>query len=235
MPIKYLGIPLFKGRAQSCFFDDLVERISSRIQNWKSKLLSFGGKLTLIKSVLCSMPIHILSLLNVPKKVTNRIQKILANFLWSSQGNNRIHWISWRQICHPFVEGGLGIRDLDTFMQSLQSKFAWLFLQGQSLWAQIVRSKYGTWHHVLHKGIKPSSSHCWKAIAKHLPLISNNTRTIIRSGNSSFWKENWMGRSLWFPGCPLPLLSVKEALDIPPFLEVLIDFPSKRWPSPSSS
>ncbi|GAV58392.1 hypothetical protein CFOL_v3_01926 [Cephalotus follicularis] len=68
LPIKYLGIPLFKGRAQSCFFDDLVKRISSRIKNWKSKLLSFGGKLTLIKSVHCSMPIHILSLLKVPKK-----------------------------------------------------------------------------------------------------------------------------------------------------------------------
>ncbi|GAV79223.1 hypothetical protein CFOL_v3_22688 [Cephalotus follicularis] len=52
LPIKYLGIPLF---------EDLVERISSRIQNWKCKLLSFGGKITLIKSVLSSMPIHILS------------------------------------------------------------------------------------------------------------------------------------------------------------------------------
>ncbi|GAV89821.1 hypothetical protein CFOL_v3_33233 [Cephalotus follicularis] len=174
------------------------------------------------------MPIHILSLLKVPKMVTNRIQKIFANFLWSSQGNSRLHWISWRQICHPFKEEGLGIRDMDTVMLSLQSKFAWLFLQGKSLWAQIVRSKYGTCHHILQKGIRPSSSHCRKAIANHFLLISNNSRMIIRSGNSSFWKDNWLGHFLWFPACPLPALSVKEALDLPHLLDVLLNNPQKE-------
>ncbi|GAV64669.1 hypothetical protein CFOL_v3_08187 [Cephalotus follicularis] len=174
------------------------------------------------------MPIHILSLFKVPKMVSNRIQKLFANFLWNSQGNNRLHWIGWHQICHPYAEGGLGIRNMNTVMQSLQSKFAWRFTQGDSLWAQIVRSKYGTFHHILQKGIRPSSSHCWKAIAKHLPLISNLSRMIIRSGNSSFWKENWLGRPLWFPACPLPTLSVKEALNIPPLLEVLLDSPQKE-------
>ncbi|GAV67189.1 hypothetical protein CFOL_v3_10698 [Cephalotus follicularis] len=160
LPIKYLGIPLFKGRARALYFEDLVERISSRIQNWKCKLLSFGGKLTLIKSVLSSMPIHVFSLLKVPKMVSNRIQKLFANFLWNSQGNSRLHWIGWHQICHPFAEGGLGIRNMNTVMQSLQSKFAWRFTQGDSLWVQIVRSKYGTCHRILQKGIRPSSSHC---------------------------------------------------------------------------
>ncbi|GAV70533.1 hypothetical protein CFOL_v3_14031, partial [Cephalotus follicularis] len=139
-----------------------------------------------------SMPIHILSLLKVPKMVSNRIQNLFANFLWNSQGNNRLHWFGWHQICHTYAEGGLGIRNMNTVMQSLQSKFSWRFTQGDSIWAQIVRSKYGTCHHILQKGIRQSSSHCWKAIAKHLPLISNLSRMIIQSGNSSFWKENWL-------------------------------------------
>ncbi|GAV67200.1 hypothetical protein CFOL_v3_10708, partial [Cephalotus follicularis] len=133
IPINYLGIPLFKGRAQALYFEDLVERITSRIKKWKCKLLSFGGKLTFIKSVISSMPIHILSLFKVPKMVSNRIQKLFANFLWNSQGNSRLHWIVWHQICHPFAEGGLGIRNMNTVMQSLQSKFAWRFTQGDSL------------------------------------------------------------------------------------------------------
>ncbi|GAV90162.1 hypothetical protein CFOL_v3_33571 [Cephalotus follicularis] len=174
------------------------------------------------------MPVHIMSLLKIPKMVSKRIQSLFANFLWSSQGNNRYHWISWHQICHPFEEGGLGIRDMDSVMQALQSKLAWLFLQGESLWAQIVRSKYGTSHHILQNGIRPFSSHCWKAIAKHLPFISNNSRMIIRSGNSSFWKENWLGRPLWFPACPFSALTVNEALDIPHLLNVLLDHPPKE-------
>ncbi|GAV68546.1 hypothetical protein CFOL_v3_12049 [Cephalotus follicularis] len=181
------------------------------------------------------MPVHIMSLLKIPKMVSKRVQSLFANFLWSSQGNSRHRWISWHQICHPFEEGGLGIRNMDSVMQALQSKLAWLFLQGESLWAQIVRSKYGTCHHILQNGIRPFSSHCWKAIAKHLPFISNNSRMIIRSGNSSFWKENWLGCPLWFPACPLPALTVKEALDIPLFWTCYSITPKKRWPSPSSS
>ncbi|GAV57132.1 hypothetical protein CFOL_v3_00670 [Cephalotus follicularis] len=171
------------------------------------------------------MPIHILSLLKVPKKVSNRIQKRFANFLWNSQGNSRLHSIEWHQICHPFAERGLGIRNMNTVMQSLQSKFSWRFTQGHSLWAQIVRSKYGTCHHILQKGIRPSLFHCWKAILKHLLLISNLSRMIIHSGNSSFWKENWLSRPLWFPACPLPTLSVKKVMDIPPLLDILLDSP----------
>ncbi|GAV83505.1 zf-RVT domain-containing protein [Cephalotus follicularis] len=51
---------------------------------------------------------------------------------------------------------------------------------------------------------------------------------MIRSGNSSFWKENWLGRPLWFLACPLLALTVKEALDIPPLLDVLLDHPQKE-------
>ncbi|GAV81940.1 hypothetical protein CFOL_v3_25393, partial [Cephalotus follicularis] len=100
-----------------------------KIPGYYSKFLSFGGKLTLIKSVLSSMPIHILSLLKVPKLVSNHIQIFFANFMWNSQGNSRLHWIGWHQICHLFEEGGLGIRNMDTVMQSFQSKFVWLFTQ----------------------------------------------------------------------------------------------------------
>lgn len=40
------------------FFDKIFNSISSQISGWKSKLLSMGAWLILIKSVLCSMPIY---------------------------------------------------------------------------------------------------------------------------------------------------------------------------------
>ncbi|KAL0926716.1 hypothetical protein M5K25_002960 [Dendrobium thyrsiflorum] len=44
LPLKYLGIPLFKGRKRSFLFDDLISKVQKKLNAWNSHLLSFGGK-----------------------------------------------------------------------------------------------------------------------------------------------------------------------------------------------
>lgn len=73
LPIKYLGVPLFKGRAKLEYFLELEANFNKRISGWKGCLLSFGGKLTLIKSVLTALPIHSLSIIKVPRKLFKRL------------------------------------------------------------------------------------------------------------------------------------------------------------------
>ncbi|GLJ40989.1 hypothetical protein SUGI_0848590 [Cryptomeria japonica] len=65
LPCKYLGIPLDKGRRSSKLWDNLVEKIKSRINTWKGRWLSFAGRATLVKSVLTAMPIYLLSCQNL--------------------------------------------------------------------------------------------------------------------------------------------------------------------------
>ena len=43
-----------------------------------------GGKVTLIKSTLSSLPTYFLSILPIPGKVANRMEKLQRDFLWSS-------------------------------------------------------------------------------------------------------------------------------------------------------
>lgn len=58
-PLLYLGAPLIKGRSKAVNFEELIKRITSKLEGWKTRFLSFAGKITLIKSVLAGIPIYI--------------------------------------------------------------------------------------------------------------------------------------------------------------------------------
>lgn len=53
---KYLGIPLYKGPKKAFLFDDLICRIRDRISGWEKKILSPGGRITLLRSLSPSPP-----------------------------------------------------------------------------------------------------------------------------------------------------------------------------------
>ena len=81
LPSKYLGLPLCVGLPKKYIWDSVVERIDKTLSSWKSKYLSMGGQITLIKSILSSIPIYFLSYFKCPKSVMQRIEKIQRNFL----------------------------------------------------------------------------------------------------------------------------------------------------------
>jgi hypothetical protein len=55
---KYLGLPAMVGADRSDCFRHLIDRVNLRINGWKEKLLSFGGKEILIKSVAQAVPVY---------------------------------------------------------------------------------------------------------------------------------------------------------------------------------
>lgn len=82
LPFIYLGCPMYKDRTTMRIFNPIIDKMKSRIQGWKGKLLSLGAKFTLIKSVLQSMPLDILSLINPPMGAINIMNKLMRNFFW---------------------------------------------------------------------------------------------------------------------------------------------------------
>ncbi|XP_042974708.1 uncharacterized protein LOC122306346 [Carya illinoinensis] len=163
-------------------------------EGWKSKMLSFGGKILLLRHVLNSMPIHILSVVKVPKAVFGMINKIFSNFLWgSSLGNKKRKWVAWHQICKPMEEGGIGIRDLVEVQQSLFMKFGWKLVTGVSLWADFFREKYLHRDHVYNVMTKNKGSRFWKGIMEVMLRIFQNSQWLIGAGNINFWMDNWLG------------------------------------------
>lgn len=51
--------------------------------------LSFGGRITLLKSVLSMLPVYFLSAFRCPSKVIDSLEKIEREFLWGSSPNNK--------------------------------------------------------------------------------------------------------------------------------------------------
>ncbi|XP_021991606.1 uncharacterized protein LOC110888385 [Helianthus annuus] len=82
LPVRYLGVPLISSRLVYKDYKILIERLESRIDNWKNKTLSFAGRLQLIKSVLSSMHIFWASVFTLPTSITADLEKKMRVFLW---------------------------------------------------------------------------------------------------------------------------------------------------------
>ncbi|XP_060210626.1 uncharacterized protein LOC132637573 [Lycium barbarum] len=68
-PFTYHGVPITHARKRKVDYTELLKKIKYRLQTWKGKLLSYGGKAVMITSVLQSIPIHVLSAIRPPKCV----------------------------------------------------------------------------------------------------------------------------------------------------------------------
>ncbi|GKF54074.1 hypothetical protein Tco_0160984 [Tanacetum coccineum] len=51
-PFNYLGVKVGSNMSRINSWDDVISKVSSRLSKWKLKLLSIGGRLTLLKSIL---------------------------------------------------------------------------------------------------------------------------------------------------------------------------------------
>ncbi|RVW86677.1 LINE-1 reverse transcriptase-like [Vitis vinifera] len=82
LPSTYLGLPLGAPNKAGYVWDGVEERMRWKLALWKRQYLSKGGRITLIKSTLASMPLYQLSLFRMPKGVARRLEKLQRDFLW---------------------------------------------------------------------------------------------------------------------------------------------------------
>jgi hypothetical protein len=54
--------------------------IKKRLSSWKGKHLSVGGRLTLINSVLSSLPMYMMSFFLIPKEVLKKLDYFRSRF-----------------------------------------------------------------------------------------------------------------------------------------------------------
>jgi hypothetical protein len=62
-PFRYLGLPMHFRKLNNKDWKMIEERIEKRLSGWKGKMLTVGGRLVLINSVLSSLPKFMLSFL----------------------------------------------------------------------------------------------------------------------------------------------------------------------------
>ena len=87
LPSTYLGLPLGASHKSVKVWDGVEERMRKKLALWKGQFISKGGRITLIRSTLASMPTYLMSLLRMPREVKLRLEKIQRDFLWGGE-----HW-----------------------------------------------------------------------------------------------------------------------------------------------
>ena len=123
LPILYLGMPLGAQYKTLNVWNPVLEKIERRLASWQTSYLSKGGRLTLLKSTLASLPTYFLSLFAISVSVAQRIEKLQRNFLWGWMGDvQKYHLVSWDQVCSPIPYGGLGVKNLVLFNKALLGK-----------------------------------------------------------------------------------------------------------------
>ena len=73
LPIKYLGILLGANPKRVETWKLVIQRIESKLSNWKAGLLSQAGKLVLIKAAINNLLMYYLGLFRMPKVVAKKI------------------------------------------------------------------------------------------------------------------------------------------------------------------
>ena len=81
-PSSYLGLPLGAPHKAIGVWHSVEERFRKRLASWKMQYISKGGRITLIRNTLSSLPIYHLSLFRMPKKICSSLERIQRQFLW---------------------------------------------------------------------------------------------------------------------------------------------------------
>lgn len=127
----------------SMLWNPVIERLEPRLAGWRKQFLSKGGRLTLVKSTLSSLPTYFMSLFVIPVSVANKPEKLERDFLWEgSIVERKYHLVNWSSVCSNVRVGGLGIKKLRMFNMALLGKWMWRYMiERDALWKREVQGK----------------------------------------------------------------------------------------------
>ena len=99
---------------------------------WSVRRLSRIGKITVLKSLIASQVIHLLSPLQANSQIIKQINDVFFDFLWNTKGDK----IKRNVITQNYGNGGLKMIDIASFNKALKSVWIRKYLD---------ESKKGKW------------------------------------------------------------------------------------------
>jgi hypothetical protein len=195
LPFKYLGIPIHFEKLRNGEWKPIEDRCERKLSCWIGKLLSYGDRLILINSVLTSLPMFMLSFLEIPIGVRKRLDYYRSRFFWQSDGHKRKYRLTkWNIICRPKDQGGLGIEVLEVKNKCLLSKWLFKLLNEEGVWQELLRNKYLQSKSLSQVTVKPLDSPFWKGLMKVKEEFFKRGTFKVGDGTSiRFWEDVWLG------------------------------------------
>ena len=117
-PVKALGVFHGYNIDLDSIWLEKSKKIKACLEVWKTRDLTFQGKVLLIKSLILSKISFEIEMRGIPEKYKKEINNMMWNFIWSG----KIDLIKRDVCCLSVNEGGMGMVNLDTFIQARQIK-----------------------------------------------------------------------------------------------------------------
>ncbi|GJT47588.1 putative RNA-directed DNA polymerase, eukaryota, reverse transcriptase zinc-binding domain protein [Tanacetum coccineum] len=203
-PMKYLGVLVGCNMARCFNWNAIINKFSSKLSSWKVRLLSVGGRLSLIKSVLGNLPIYYMSLYLMPTSIRKKLESMRNKFfIGCDSDEKKLTWIKWDRCLASKEDGGLGIGSIYGLNIGLLFKWIWRFLCNHSdLWVRAIKSIHGSEggiNIVSNRSLRRST---WGSIlssinslkSKGIDLFSYCSRKIGNGNDTRFWDDIWCGQ-----------------------------------------
>ncbi|KAF3782949.1 putative ribonuclease H protein [Nymphaea thermarum] len=192
LPLTYLGVPLFVGNMQDNLCVSLILRVEKKLSLWSSKLLSYAGRLCLIRYVLFSLIGYWCSVFILPKSIQHKLEATMANFLWGSQETKKgVHLVAWKTLCRPVLEGGVRLKLLADWNKACIGCITLHICQDEAPWASFIRKKYLALHSLWALKCPKKESWFFKGVRKSWVHILHQVRWSVGIGAIRFWTDKW--------------------------------------------
>ncbi|XP_022020292.1 uncharacterized protein LOC110920387 [Helianthus annuus] len=146
VPFVYLGILVGANMNRENNWEAVVNVFRSRLTKWKANCISIGGRVTLIKSVLESLPTYYFSLYKASVCVIKKLELLIKKFLWGGGDDvKKVHWMGWDTVTCSKRKGGLGLTKLEWSNKALLLKWLWRYRnEVDSLWRRTIDAIHGS-------------------------------------------------------------------------------------------
>ncbi|GJW62013.1 hypothetical protein Tco_0111348 [Tanacetum coccineum] len=167
-----------------------------------STMNRIGGRLTLIKAVLCSLGIYYLSIFKASEIILKSLESLRAKFFWGGQDSKKLIWIKWANVLSCFEKEGLNIGSLKSFNLALLQKWRWRWFSfPNALWVKVIKAIHGQEGGFDTYGCKFNG--IWdRIVGSSIFLHSKNIILLnyfrFKAGCGTrirFWKDIWIGDS----------------------------------------
>ncbi|GJS73367.1 reverse transcriptase domain, reverse transcriptase zinc-binding domain protein [Tanacetum coccineum] len=189
LPITYLGLPIGVCMRRTCAWNPVVEKFKKRLADWKAKTMSFGGRLTLVKAVLGSLPLYYFSMFHVPSSVIKNLREY-SKMVVAIQTEGESLWVRVIKSIHG-KSGELGdIRGEWVWVRNLRGRVCKDFEELQELLHNVV-IKFDcrdSWRWTL----KENGDFAVRELSK---LVKEKTLSVDSGGESTIWNK-WVQKKV---------------------------------------
>lgn len=148
-----------------------------------------------MNSVIQGMLVYSFHIYSWPTSLLKQLDGWIRNFVWTDDRLQRkFITVSWKKMCSPIAEGGLGIRPIRAINEATLLKLGWCIVSSSDQCACFLRARF-------LKKLKPIihhiSSSIWPALRKWILIVMENISWQIGVGTCvNFWTDRWVEDSI---------------------------------------